>query len=112
MQEPKFYKRFTSFAVTYGVWMLISLSLLGLFFLVRDAVLQTLLHVKLNPWVYKSIDNWGTLSLGLIAFIAIVGLESFYRDGVNKKRFWRRVSITLLIEGVVAIISWGVVILL
>lgn len=75
----------------------------------RDAILGLL--PVIGPWVMGAVDKFGILLLGLLALIWVLYLEHYLRTGVENGRFWRRVIIAGIGQGIVLAVALGLQIL-
>lgn len=106
MQEEKASVRFINTFLIYTIWFALSVGVIALLFLIREAVLDLLLHVRgINPWAIGAIDKFGTVILGLVSLGFILAIEPYLRGGIKHNNFWKRVLRILLIGGGIAVAS-------
>lgn len=67
---------------------------LWLLFSLRDNLVGISLTLQINPWALRAIDRFGTFLLGLCWLAAFILIENYFRVGVQKHLFLRRVGKT------------------
>lgn len=106
MQEQKANERFINIVLIYAVWFALAAGVVALLFLIREAILDLLLHVRgINPWAIGAIDKFGTVILGLVALGLILAIEPYLKGGFKRNIFWKRVLRILLIIGGIAVVA-------
>lgn len=50
------------------------------------------------PYTRNVVDRFGTLAVGLLSVLLVVGIEHYYRTGVDEDRLWKRVVLVTAIE--------------
>ena len=76
-----------------------------LLFSLRDNLVGVSLVLQVNPWALRAIDRFGILLLGLAWLMIFIVIESYLRNGIHKRLFWRRIGKTFLIVGLVFLAS-------
>jgi hypothetical protein len=86
----------------YVVWIILSISIVGLMLYGHNTLVSAVFLTKVNPWGLRAIDLWSMVVFGLATLIAIFFVEGFLRDGAKTHKLWKRVGIVVLVEGVIA----------
>lgn len=74
----------------YVLW--IALSALGFTAVLslRDLLLELVLAVGANQWVYRAIDRWSLFLIGIAWLGGVIYLETYLRRGVERGGLGRR----------------------
>lgn len=91
-------KRTLSYVISYVLWLANSAMGLLVFVFARDAILDTYVAFRLNPWAMASVDKFVMILLGIAWLAFIVACEIFYRRGVEEGKLLRRFAVVTGIE--------------
>ena len=92
----------------------LSLSALGvwLIFALRPVMFGLAIWLRLNPWQVRAVDNFSFVTFGLIWLVGILLLEHSLRQGVEKRRMWRRAARVFAAEAVALGLCYGLQLLM
>ncbi len=96
----------------YALWLGLSALGLWLLFQAREAMFVVAVRLRFNPWVLRAIDQFGTVTLGLIFLVGLLALEHYLRQGVVKNRLWARATRVFLFVAAALGLCYGVQFLL
>jgi hypothetical protein len=84
----------------YALWL--GLAVLGLWLIlqIRAAMFDLAVVFRFNPWQVRAIDQFGTVTMGLIWLVGILVLEHWLRTGMKKNRLWGRALRVFAFEAV------------
>jgi len=91
-------RRVLGYVLCYLLWVVsAALGFLGL--LVGRGLLIGLFSLtRANRWVLSAIDKFGLLILGLICLGFVIFCESYYREGVEESKLWKRFGLVTAAE--------------
>lgn len=84
----------------YASWLGLSAIGMWLVFAMRSALFDIGIWLRLNPWQVRALDQFGTVTLGLIWLVGMFWLEYWLRQGMLKGRLRQRVTRALLFAAV------------
>jgi hypothetical protein len=96
----------------YAVWLALSALGVWLIFALRPVVFGLAIWMRLNPWQVRALDNFSFVSFGLVWLVGILLLEHSLRQGVEKRRLWRRAARAFVAEAAVRGLCYGLQLLL
>src|SRR5262249_6931335 len=64
------------------------------------STLVDVVFLKVNPWVLRAVDNFGSVFLSLLWLVAVLCMESYLRRGVERGRLWSRAARLSLVQAV------------
>ena len=100
------------YVACYALWLALSALGVWLIFAVRPVLFGLAVQLRLNPWQVRAIDNFGTVTLGLIWLVGMLVLENYLRQGVVKNRLWGRAGRVFLWLAVALGLCYGLQVLL
>ena len=100
------------YVACYALWLALSALGVWLIFAVRPVLFGLAVQLRLNPWQVRALDNFGTVTLGLIWLVGMLLLENYLRQGVVKNRLWRRAARVFLWLAVALGLCYGLQVLL
>ena len=91
----------------YGVWLIFCVSQVFLALALHGVIVAAAINFSTNAWAPRAVDVWSMVILGMIILGTIFLTETYLSKGMNLGKFWQRVGIVALIEGVIALIIYG-----
>ncbi len=82
----------------YALWLMLSALGIWLIFALRPVLFDLAIWLRLNPWQVRALDNFSFVTFGLIWLVGILLLEHSLRQGVEKRRLWRRAARVFVAE--------------
>ena len=82
----------------YALWLALSAQGVWLIFALRPVVFGLAIWLRLNPWQVRALDNLSFVTFGLAWLVGILLLEHSLRQGVEKRRLWRRAARVFVAE--------------
>ena len=107
MQGKETVKNATKSILMYIIWMIFSVSQVGLAIWIHDVIFSVSLLVAENAWVPRAVDMWSMFILGMVVLATIFWTETYLQKGIKIQRFWQRVGVVALVEGVIALVLFG-----
>lgn len=95
--------------LTYSLWLVAAVIALGIMLWMRILVLIDLPMVvfRLNPWVLRAIDRFGTVGLGLIWLIFVVASEPYFRRLYERQMPAINILKVFIAEGLILGAAYG-----
>lgn len=97
-------ERVSRLVLAYGLWFVSSIMAAFTAFYLRATIIQTAFG-KINPWQLRALDNWGTVVIGGLCLVFVIGAESFFRHHLLDQVRSRPIRNLLIIQVVVLAIS-------
>ena len=91
----------------YALWLALSALGIWLLFALRPVIFSLAIWLRLNPWQVRALDNLSFVTFGLIWLVGILLLEHSLRQGVEKRRLWRRAARAFAAEAVALGLCYG-----
>jgi hypothetical protein len=107
MQGKETVRNATKSILVYVIWMIFSFSQVGLAIWIHDVIFSVALLVAKNAWAPRAIDMWSMFILGMVVLATIFLTETYLQNGMKLQRFWQRVGVVALVEGVIALVLLG-----
>jgi hypothetical protein len=103
------------YAACYALWVTLVVWMAWILLLLRGLTVEWMMWMRFNPWSVRGFDRWGVFLLGMAWLVAMLWLESYLRDGVQRGRLLRRAGRVALALGITtaaayagqAIIRWS-----
>ena len=91
----------------YVLWIALSALGIWLIFAVQPVLFGLAIRLRLNPWQVRAVDNLSFVTFGLAWLVSILLLEHSLRQGVEKRRLWRRAARVLVAEAAALGLCYG-----
>lgn len=93
-------------AVAYLGWIVNGLLALVALVAARGALLAIVVVLRLNPYLYRPIDSWSFVLLGVLCLAVMLYIEHYYRQARQSGLLLRRfVRVTLIELAVLALLG-------
>lgn len=89
-KKPDIWKSAFDGVMVYVLWMVIILLALWVLIVARGAVNIIYIVLTWNRWVLRAVDRWSLLLFGIVWLIAIIAIEDYLRQGVEKGQLYQR----------------------
>jgi hypothetical protein len=94
------------FTAVYSLWLISSaLALIAAYFLI-EVILDLAFILKMNPWQLRAIRNFGTVIIGLLCFIYIIGSEGYFRKYISIGLQMRPILVVFAVEVVILLLAY------
>ena len=93
------------FVLCYAIWIALSLFAFWVGWQFRTNLMDLLYVLRAHPFVVSAVDKFGLVILAIFALGYIIGLEHYFRVGLEKGKFWPRALKVAVIELVALVIS-------
>jgi hypothetical protein len=100
------------YVACYALWLALAALGVWLLFALRPVVFGLAIWLRLNPWQVRALDNLSFVTFGLIWLVGILLLEHNLRQGVAKRRLWRRAARVFVAEALALGLCYGLQLLL
>jgi hypothetical protein len=107
MTDRDFRQLLPLYVACYALWLALSALGVWLLFALRPVMFGLAIRLRLNPWQVRALDNFSFVSFGLIWLVGILLLEHSLRQGVEKRRLWRRAARVFAAEAVALGVCYG-----
>ena len=91
----------------YALWLGLAALGVWLLFALRPVMFGLAIWLRLNPWQVRALDNLSFVTFGLIWLVGILLLEHSLRQGVEKRRLWRRAASVFAAEAAALGMCYG-----
>jgi len=91
----------------YALWLALAALGVWLIFALRPVIFGLAIWLRLNPWQVRALDNLSFVTFGLIWLVGILLLEHSLRQGVEKRRLWRRAARVFAAEAAALCMCYG-----
>src|SRR4029079_16462536 len=81
-----------------GVWLILA---------ARSALIRLAFALRFHPWILRAVDDFGFVTLGLLWLVGVLLLEHSLREGVTRKRLWKRAAYALVFEAAALALCYG-----
>jgi hypothetical protein len=96
----------------YALWLALSALGVWLIFALRPVMFGLGIWLRLDPWQVRALDNLSFVTFGLVWLVGILLLEHRLRQGIEKRRLWRRAARVFAAEVVALGLCYGAQLLL
>ena len=96
----------------YASWLALSALGIWLIFALRPVMFGLAIWLRLNPWQVRALDNLSFVTFGLAWLVGILLLEHSLRQGVEKRRLWRRAARVFAAEAMALGLCYGLQLLM
>jgi hypothetical protein len=112
MTASDFRQKLPLYVACYALWLTLSALGVWLLFALRPVVFDLAIWLRLNPWQVRALDNFSFVAFGLAWLVGILLLEHSLRQGIQKRRLWRRAARVFAAEAAALGLCYGVQLLL
>ncbi len=82
----------------YALWLALAALGVWLIFALQPVMFGLAIWLRLNPWQVRALDDFSLVTFGLLWLVGILLLEHSLRQGVEKRRLWRRAARVFVAE--------------
>jgi hypothetical protein len=108
MSLHTFKQHVPAYLAYFAAWLLLSALSIVLIFTCRDAVFVSAVWLQFNPWLVRALERFAIVLFGLIAFIYIMWLEYYLRQGRQRHQLWKHIVSAGKIPCCLLILSLGI----
>jgi hypothetical protein len=106
-EKGRLWQKVLAVAIYLLFWIVLSGIGLWLMFAMRTMIFDLMVAANFTPWMVRGFDRWAIFVLGLIWFISMLWIEHYLRTGISKKRLWRNIGRVLVVQALLAAITFG-----
>jgi hypothetical protein len=99
--QPGIWQQLSSYLLCYVLWAGLSALSFWILLQLRINLLDLSVFFRLGPWAIGAVDKFAILLLGLFWLGSILGVESYLRQGVERRAVWRRAARVFLVQLVI-----------
>lgn len=94
-------KQLLDFVTVYGLWLVTAALSVPVLIAVRGAINVLFIATVTNRWALRAVDRFSLVLLGGVWLGIIIVLESYFSEGLRKKKLYKRFATVVLSEGAV-----------
>lgn len=96
-------RRVSRFIAVYTLWIISTILALLIAWFLRETIIDLAFVFRANPWQVKAINNFGTVTLGLLWLAFAMGAEGYFRKYLKSGLSVRPLGILFVVQ--IAVLS-------